>query len=128
MEEFRTLERYPNYKISKAGKLVRKSYKKISTNIYGEYECNKRELEIKFHKVPKGYLRCCLQIGDGQIKCFKHRLLAETWVDNPEKKQFVNHKDGNKLNNDLSNLEWVTASENTIHAYDLGLMFYKRST
>jgi hypothetical protein len=50
-----------------------------------------------------------------------HRLLAETYIPNPDNKRCINHRNGNKLNNGLSNLEWVTHSENTIHAYSLGL-------
>jgi len=50
-----------------------------------------------------------------------HRLVAETFIPNPYNKACVNHKDGNKLNNCLSNLEWVTYSENTLHAYKTGL-------
>lgn len=55
-----------------------------------------------------------------------HRLLATHFIDNPYNKRTVNHLDGNKLNNNLSNLEWATDSENIQHAYDNGLMFIPR--
>ncbi|HEU0125887.1 MAG TPA: NUMOD4 domain-containing protein, partial [Flavobacterium sp.] len=50
-----------------------------------------------------------------------HRALAEAFIPNPENKRCVNHKDGNKLNNSLDNLEWATHGENNQHAYDTGL-------
>ncbi len=51
-----------------------------------------------------------------------HRIVATTFIPNTDsKKIFVNHKDGDKQNNDVSNLEWVTPSENCTHAYQTGL-------
>lgn len=47
-----------------------------------------------------------------------HRLVAMTFIDNPQQKETVNHKDLNKLNNLVSNLEWMTNEENVKHAYD----------
>ena len=56
---------------------------------------------------------------NGKKKMFyAHRLVAETYLDNPNKLPIVNHKDGNKLNNNINNLEWVTYSENTQHWRD----------
>lgn len=50
-----------------------------------------------------------------------HRLVAKLYNANPEQREVVNHKDGNKKNNHKDNLEWVTLSENTQHALEHGL-------
>lgn len=60
----------------------------------------------------KGYLR----VSIGKKLMFIHRLVAEKYIPNPENKPQVNHKDGNKLNNCVDNLEWTTNQENRNHA------------
>lgn len=65
----------------------------------------------------KGYLR--VSIG-GKLK-FVHRLVAEKYIPNPNNYEQVNHKDGNKLNNSVDNLEWVSNQQNRKHAVDTGL-------
>ena len=71
-----------------------------------------------------GYLRVNLS-SDGKTKSyFIHRIVAAAFVQNPDSKEFVNHKDGNKKNNCADNLEWCTRRENMAHAMSHGLIHY----
>ena len=67
-------------------------------------------------KTLAGYLRVTVKNKRYSL----HRLVAQVFIPNPENKPFVNHKDGNKENSKLENLEWMTGSENTKHAHDSG--------
>lgn len=66
-----------------------------------------------------GYARTDLWKDGRRYRPSIHRLVAQTFLPNPETKPQVNHLDGNKLNNAVSNLEWCTAQENILHAVAL---------
>jgi hypothetical protein len=64
-----------------------------------------------------GYKYYRLSKDNAKHKFYAHRLVAEAFIPNPNGLPVVNHKDGNKLNNNVDNLEWVTYSENIAHAH-----------
>lgn len=105
------------YSISTYGnvKSIRRTARIANNNTRSVRECILRShIRGQYHTV-------CLR-KNGSIKRFSvHRLQAIAFIDNPENKPCVNHKDGNKLNNNIDNLEWVTYSENVIHAFNNGL-------
>lgn len=74
------------------------------------------------------YKTVSLSIGNGNMRNKRvHRLVAEAFIPNPENKQYVNHKDGVRYHNNIENLEWVTPSENSIHAVKSGLKGIQRA-
>lgn len=73
------------------------------------------------------YKVASISLGHGNIKRFLvHRLVAVAFLNNSNNKEYVNHIDGNKTNNNVNNLEWVTPSENAIHAQRTGLIGYQK--
>jgi hypothetical protein len=82
----------------------------------GSFKDNKNIVKND-HKYNTGYKRLTIN----NKKYLLHRLVALTFLENPENKEFVNHIDGNKLNNQLTNLEWTTCLENNIHKIKMGL-------
>lgn len=79
------------------------------------------EKKIKPIIGTNGYLKVSFRCFGKRYTRNIHRLIALTFIENPNKYPCVNHIDGNKLNNDISNLEWATYSRNIQHAYDNGL-------
>ena len=68
-----------------------------------------------------GYKAVHLQLDGKEKRMSVHRLVASLFIPNPEDKPVVNHIDGDKTNNHVSNLEWCTHSENLNHAYESGI-------
>lgn len=91
-----------------------------SVNDEGEVKNDKTQKLLKPH-IAQGYAHVGIYL-EGKMKyCRVHRLVALAFLDNPECKEFVNHKDGQRSHNILDNLEWVTPSENSQHAVDTDL-------
>lgn len=64
-----------------------------------------------------GYMTVCLCKDNEKKYCRVHRLVAQAFISNTDRKPEVNHKNGNRSDNSVENLEWVTRSENELHAY-----------
>ena len=92
----------------------------VSTN--GNVVNTKTGRELKHSMSSKGYAYVGLATASKPKAHRIHRLVAEAFIPNPLNKPYVNHIDGNKLNNTVSNLEWCTALENNLHAYKTGLI------
>ena len=76
---------------------------------------------LKNLKISTGYRSVTLYGANGKKQYYVHRLVAETFIPNPQNLGDVNHKDGCKTNNILFNLEWCNRSDNQKHAYKNGL-------
>lgn len=77
---------------------------------------------IKLQVRPNGYI-CVGLHKNGKTKYFLvHRLVAEAFIENPDNKNYINHKDCILHHNNVENLEWCTQSENIKYAYDIGRM------
>lgn len=82
---------------------------------------NKKEKILRLCYTVNGYYSVNLSKEGKRKTRFVHRLVLQAFLPNKENKPHVNHKDGNKINNNVANLEWCTPRENTLHARDYGL-------
>jgi len=99
-EIWRDIDGYDMYEVSNLGRVRRKP------------------MVMKPGSIPSGHLTVALCKGKGKPKSmYVHRLVALAFLDNPEAKPLVNHKNGNPKDNHLTNLEWSTYSENNKHGY-----------
>ena len=103
-------------------------WKKISRNT--NYSINKKgeirndttgNIKAQYINRSNGYMTVDLYAGDKPQKVTVHRLLAEAFIPNPENKPCIDHKDGNRTNNSLSNLRWATYSENNSRFNTVGV-------
>lgn len=105
-----TIENYEDYYVTTTGRVYSTKSKKF----------------LKPVTSNRGYNFVTLFNDYGKQMCYIHQLVANTYLENPKNKPAVNHIDGDKLNNNLENLEFVTYSENIQHAYKLGLKSQKK--
>ena len=108
-EEYRPVVGFENlYEVSNLGNV--RSYRRLMTQ----------------SKINSGYIRVRFCLNGHKTSELVHRAVAKAFLPNPENKREVNHKDGDRTNNVLSNLEWATSSENKQHARKvLGAVYNK---
>ena len=109
--DFKSIDGYDNYAISNLGEVL--SYKR------GYWK------RLKPYLGKNGYCYVNLSNEAKVTHKYIHRLVAEAFLENPERKTVVNHIDGDKSNNNVENLEWVTFQENSKHAFDTGLVTFE---
>lgn len=83
---------------------------------------------MRASKINSGYVKVALSVNGAKTYRLIHRLVATAFLENPLNLREVNHKDGNKLNNHVDNLEWISSANNKIHAYAEGIREYNIPT
>lgn len=119
----KTVDGYPNYLVTKEGRIF--SVDRFE-NSKGGSQRKRKGREMKQREGNCGYMRVGLRDGNNQKDILVHRIVAKAFVAGFRDDLVVNHIDGNKKNNNSSNLEWVTPSQNSIHAFNKGLSVAKK--
>lgn len=121
IEQWKDIPFYKKYyEVSDLGRVKSKERVVIKSN-YKLQTVKEKILRSSCGKKPS-YMKVFLSKKGIRSVCKVHRLVAISFVKNPDNKPLVNHKDGIKHNNRASNLEWSTKKDNALHAYSLGLM------
>ena len=103
-----------HYEVSNLGNV--RSIERMVRHHRGGLKINASKV-LKAGKSKSGYLIVSFCVDGEKSNHTVHRLVARAFIQNEANKPQVNHKDGNKHNNVVSNIEWMTVSENGIHAY-----------
>lgn len=107
------------YAVSSLGRI--KSLDRVGETCYGATRSLKGRL-LSHHRNPDKYHLLNCKFNGKQRVIQVHRLVAEAFIPNPENLPYINHIDGNKSNNKIGNLEWVTHKQNMHHARRTGLI------
>ena len=81
----------------------------------------KQPKNLKMHLGNRGYYVVTLSKNNIRKKFLVHRIVASAFIDNPKNLPQINHKDGNKINNNIENLEWITPYDNIRHSIETHL-------
>ena len=110
------------YQVSSLGR-VKSVDRVLPHKTHGTWHIKERILKPHWNGPNNSkYLTVFLHYGKGKTKCVHvHKLVAEAFIQNQNNLPQINHIDGNKGNNAVSNLEWTTAAQNTTHAWKNGL-------
>lgn len=116
------IEGSPYYMVSNLFRV--KSLARIVPALKSSYKPLKEKI-INGTITRHGYITMDIEIFGKRKKKLLHRLVADILLPNPDNLPFINHIDGNKLNNHLSNFEWCTQRDNMLHAHRTGLCSQK---